>query len=417
MASPFGGVKRRRRLQCPLCKETLSYSAFCRHQQTQSCIYSNRDVISESGSSDVEFGDPDNPGSAGEGDFEVNAVTDPPDSSSSSSESDLAPEIWDSDSEPDDNSDKSEVGGGMHSQVTVKLHYILSYFLLFFQLCYHVSDRGLQHILNLILAIFHFLPVLLQSDNTVKLATDFPKTLYSLKKQFNVKALDRYCVCPSCHSVYEERKCIITQNYGNVKISRKCDYIQFPCHPHRSRRLQCGTELMKVVKVGKKSKLVPRMLYVYNSIKNTIEKFASRHGFFESCEAWRNFNTDNRFMTDVFDGKLWNDWKDFLAVPGNLLVMLNVDWFRPFKHTTYSVGIMYLAIQNLPRTLRFKPENIIIVGALPGPHEPKLNINTYLKPMVDELEWHWLVLVVISLLPESCVVSMDSRQSMVVLSA
>lgn len=94
---------------------------------------------------------------------------------------------------------------------------------------------------------------------------------------------------------------------------------------------------MKVVKVGKKS---TRMLYVYNSIKNTIEKFASRHGFFESCEAWRNLNTGNRFMTDVFDGKLWNDWKDFLAVPGNLLVMLNVDWFRPFKHTTYSVGIM-----------------------------------------------------------------------------
>lgn len=70
--------------------------------------------------------------------------------------------------------------------------------------------------------------------------------------------------------------------------------------------------------------------------------------------------------------------------------MLNVDSFRPYKHTAYSVGVMYLAVQNLPHTLRFKPENIIVVGTIPGPHEPKLNINTYLKPMVDELLelWH-----------------------------
>ena len=46
-------------------------------------------------------------------------------------------------------------------------------------------------------------------------------------------------------------------------------------------------------------------------------------------------------------------------------------------------------IQNLPQTLRFKPENIIIVGTIPGPHEQKLTINTYLKPMIDELLDLW----------------------------
>ncbi len=128
---------------------------------------------SESESSDVEFDSLsdvsiENPGCASEeGDF---SVTDPPDSSSSSSsESDLAPEIWDSDSESDDESE----AGGLHS---LKFHYIPSYFLLFFQLCYHVSE-------------FDFVntPTILQSDKTVpKLATDFPK---SLKKQFNMKPL------------------------------------------------------------------------------------------------------------------------------------------------------------------------------------------------------------------------------------
>ena len=61
----------------------------------------------------------------------------------------------------------------------------------------------------------------------------------------------------------------------------------------------------------------------------------------------------------------------FLQVPGNLLFMLNTDWFQPFKHTKYSIGVTYLVIQNLPRDIRFKPENIIIVSTIPGPKEPK----------------------------------------------
>ena len=48
----------------------------------------------------------------------------------------------------------------------------------------------------------------------------------------------------------------------------------------------------------------------------------------------------------------------------------NVDWFQHFKHTKHSIGVLYLAIQNLPRKDRFLTENIIIVGVIPGPHEP-----------------------------------------------
>ena len=96
----------------------------------------------------------------------------------------------------------------------------------------------------------------------------------------------------------------------------------------------------------------------------------------------------------MYDGQLWKDWlkksgKPFLEVPGNLLLMMNVDWFKPFEHSTYSAGVIYLVVQNLPRSLRFKLENIIIVGAIPGPHEPPNTINTYLEPMVDDLIKLW----------------------------
>ena len=69
--------------------------------------------------------------------------------------------------------------------------------------------------------------------------------------------------------------------------------------------------------------------------------------------------------------------------------MLNVDWFQPFKLARYSVGMIYLVVMNLPRNERFKIENVILVGVIPGPHEPSGNINTYLSPLVDELLVLW----------------------------
>lgn len=40
--------------------------------------------------------------------------------------------------------------------------------------------------------------------------------------------------------------------------------------------------------------------------------------------------------------------------------------------------------------MRFKPENIIIAGIIPGPHEPKTNtINSYVRPLVKELNSLW----------------------------
>ena len=48
--------------------------------------------------------------------------------------------------------------------------------------------------------------------------------------------------------------------------------------------------------------------------------------------------------------------------------------------------MIYVAICNLPCDIRFKPENILILGILPGPNEVGLHmINHYLSPIVDEL--------------------------------
>ncbi len=101
-------------------------------------------------------------------------------------------------------------------------------------------------------------------------------------------------------------------------------------------------------------------------------------------------------MCDVFEGRVWRDFQEvdglsFLGSPRNYALMLNVDWLQPFDHTPYSVGVLYLVLMNLPRSEHFKRQNIFLVGIVPGPSEPKLNINSFLAPLVDELISLWEV--------------------------
>ena len=149
---------------------------------------------------------------------------------------------------------------------------------------------------------------------------------------------------------------------------------------------------MKKIKVGGKSKLVPRKMFVYHSVIHGLTKLVCRPAFLKKCEHWRirssTIPTDT--YTDIYEGQIWKDFHSidgspFLSLPNNLCLMLNVDWFNPYDHTPYSAGVIYFVVQNLPRNERFKIENVVLAGLIPGPSEPK-NMNTYLSPVVDDLE-------------------------------
>ena len=53
-----------------------------------------------------------------------------------------------------------------------------------------------------------------------------------------------------------------------------------------------------------------------------------------------------------------------------------------------------MVVMNLPRDERFKPENLLVVGIIPGPKDPKHHINSFLQPLVDDLIdlWHGVIL-------------------------
>ena len=79
-------------------------------------------------------------------------------------------------------------------------------------------------------------------------------------------------------------------------------------------------------------------------------------------------------------------WLEFLSNRNNIAFMMNIDWFQPYKHRTYSRGVIYL---NLPRNIRFKRENVLLFGLIHGPKEPALDINSYLTPIVCDLLSLW----------------------------
>ena len=100
------------------------------------------------------------------------------------------------------------------------------------------------------------------------------------------------------------------------------------------------------------------------------------------------------FFCDIYDGKIWerynsSEGKYFLSSPHSWLLTLNVDWFEPFERGVYSVGAIYMSIQNLPRDVRYHPENIVIIGIIPGPRDPKKTMNSFLTPLVLELQEAW----------------------------
>ena len=66
-----------------------------------------------------------------------------------------------------------------------------------------------------------------------------------------------------------------------------------------------------------------------------------------------------------------------------------MDFFQPYKHLTYSAGVVYGVVLNLPHSISYKRENVILIGVIPGPEGPKNDINSFMEPMINELMDLW----------------------------
>lgn len=255
---------------------------------------------------------------------------------------------------------------------------------------YNITQNALYSLLKLIGLFFRILSSFFPLLHPI--LSLFPVSLHLLKKTLNVNENDfvRYVVCPSCHSLYHYKDC-----FDHRRKPKRCSYVRFPEHPVQAYRSPCQSRMLAEVTLKSGlQKFYPLKFYCYKSVSESLVRLVSRKGFLNNCEFWRHRKVPASTMYDIYDGQIWQTFQHingvpFLAAKHNLALMLNIDWFRPYKHTPYSVGAIYLVVTNLPRSVRFRKENVILVGIIPGPTEPPLNINSYLKPLVDELNVLW----------------------------
>ena len=144
----------------------------------------------------------------------------------------------------------------------------------------------------------------------INIASQLPATLYLLKKylQSDQQSFVKYTICPSCFSLYSYADCIGKDENGD-ETPKRCTYVRFPNHPQQNRRLPCNASLMTKVKLGGGNmKYIPRYTYAYQPIEQSLQKLLLRPGFSEQLEHWRRRTCAEGYISDIYDGQVWNDF-------------------------------------------------------------------------------------------------------------
>ena len=252
-------------------------------------------------------------------------------------------------------------------------------FLLTWQIAHCISAAAMNELLASIATAFSVTKTLVSSSAAMGLSA-FPVSLYVAYRYLRVETdtFVKYVLCPKCLSLYD---------YDHMLKA----YIEFPDHRQRNRRLPCSTPLVRQIHLSNGTKrLYALHCYVQKSLKDALQRILLRKNIHLQLESWRNRYMPEGYYGDVYDGRVWKSFMDkLLHKKRTLALMLNFDFFQPFKHCSDSIGAIYLVIVNLPRKERYKRENVILAGLIPPLESEPSTLNTFLSPLISELQDLW----------------------------
>ena len=161
-------------------------------------------------------------------------------------------ETWETSAE--ESSDQEDV---LQTNSVQSIVFGLSFFLNLFQLIFRVSERAIYALLDFLRILITHLSALSPTNPLLwQLSISLPKSLASIRIFIkHDSSTSEYVVCPLCCKLCNLSDCVI--RCGSAEVSLKCTHIEYPNHPHHSRRQKCNTPLLKKVHVGKIMKLVP----------------------------------------------------------------------------------------------------------------------------------------------------------------
>jgi hypothetical protein len=232
--------------------------------------------------------------------------------------------------------------------------------------------------------------------NQCSILEQLPTSLYTAFKIFNNDGRTTiYATCPSCNFTHKP-------SYDRTSA--------IACYPsHCINRILgpdgsniCGTPLLET----RASQLRPVKPYLVASFADYLARILSDPEV-ERCsdqacdDAKAALHDPPRDTTNIFHAEYMKTFDG--PVCGQLFIdrgnkvrlgfAMHVDFFNlngTRKRGNHdSIGIISLALLNLPDTIRYLPENIYL-AVIPGPHEPIFEeINYFTRPVIDELEIAW----------------------------
>ena len=102
--------------------------------------------------------------------------------------------------------------------------------------------------------------------------------------------------------------------------------------------------------------------FQFIKISEWLKHIFSSDDFIELIAHWRT-KDESKNIEDIYDGRLWKylESQGFFT-DNNLALRLNIDWFKPFKHSEYKVAAIMVTVLNLPVDVRNKRKWTIIAG-------------------------------------------------------
>lgn len=197
-----------------------------------------------------------------------------------------------------------------------------------------------------------------------------------------------FICCPECYSLYPD--------------SQVCpDHCTYQPVPDAE---MCNTPLYTSRVIRGVTRRFPTRTFLYHDMKAWLANMLSRQDI--EVHADRDvFATSSNTTTelrDIWDGKVFKEFKgpdgESFIQPGSregrYVFSLCMDGFNPFvmkeAGKKVSIGAIYMVLLNLPVDIRYRVENMFLVGIIPGPREPSLEqINHVLRPLVDDLLRFW----------------------------
>ncbi|XP_019197078.1 PREDICTED: uncharacterized protein LOC109190933 [Ipomoea nil] len=158
----------------------------------------------------------------------------------------------------------------------------------------------------------------------------------------------------------------------------------------------CGEARFKPCPSGStRAKEVPRKRMHYLPLIPRLQRLYASH----SSASHMRWHYENRhepgIMCHPSDGEAWKHFDrrfpDFSADPRNVRLGLCSDGFSPFGFNAkpYSCWPVMVVPYNLPPSMCMTTPYTFLTCIIPGPKNPKANIDVYLQPLIDELQLLW----------------------------